>query len=127
MTTADGKIRSSVLDLEGREALSTITRSVPTGEAVPSGPPPRRGFGALALLVGILGSALAVALPLAPVMSDQTTVSWPQQGAQPVSTTAFFVPYRPAELHAEVPCTAVLAALGVVGSRTTVLATSPPC
>ncbi len=77
----------------------------------------------MTLLVGVLGIALAVALPLAPVMADRTTVSWPQQGAQPVSTTAFFVPYRPAELHAEVPCTAVQAALGV-GSRTTVLATT---
>lgn len=110
-------------DLEGRETLSTTTLSVPIGETVASGPPSRRGFSALALLVGVIGIALAVALPLAPVMSDRTTVSWPQQGAQPASTTAFFVPYRPAELHAEVPCTAVQAALGA-GSRTTVLATT---
>ncbi|MGY1672931.1 arabinosyltransferase domain-containing protein [Geodermatophilus sp. SYSU D00710] len=76
-----------------------------------------------ALVAGLLGVLLAVALPLAPVVADRTVVTWPSQGQEPVSTTAMFVPYRPAELHAEVSCGAVQAALAV-GERTTVLATT---
>ncbi|MGY2078083.1 arabinosyltransferase domain-containing protein [Blastococcus sp. SYSU DS0828] len=77
----------------------------------------------MALLVGLLGVGLAVALPLAPVVADRTEVTWPAQGEQPTSTTAFFVPYRPAEIHATVPCAAVQEGLGT-GERTTLLATS---
>ncbi|MCW2683595.1 MAG: embC [Blastococcus sp.] len=76
-----------------------------------------------ALLVGLLGAGLAVALPFAPVVGDRTTVTWPSQGEQPTSTTALFVPYSPAEVHADVPCTAVRTALAT-GERTTLLATS---
>ncbi|MEX5719551.1 arabinosyltransferase domain-containing protein [Geodermatophilus maliterrae] len=77
----------------------------------------------VSLLVGLLGIALALALPLAPVVADRTVVSWPAAGQQPVSTTAFFVPYRPAELHVEIPCRAVQAALGSP-ERTTLVATT---
>ena len=83
----------------------------------------RRRRAVAAILVGLLGGGLAVALPLAPVLADRTQVSWPAAGAQPTSTTAMFVPYRPAELHAEVPCTAVQAGLRS-GQRTVLLATS---
>ncbi|WNV74799.1 arabinosyltransferase domain-containing protein [Geodermatophilus sp. DSM 44513] len=64
-----------------------------------------------------------MALPLAPVVADRTVVSWPAQGELPASTTAYFVPYRPAELSAEVPCAAVQAAVGAP-ERTTLLATT---
>ncbi|RZU33092.1 arabinosyltransferase domain-containing protein [Blastococcus saxobsidens] len=98
-------------------------------EAVDDGTPaaarrrPRAGTRWLAPSLGLLGVVLAVALPFAPVVVDRTEVSWPQQGAQPTSTTAFFVPYRPAELHAEVPCAAVQAA-AAQADRTTLLATT---
>ncbi|WP_346619999.1 arabinosyltransferase domain-containing protein [Blastococcus montanus] len=94
---------------------------------VPAAPVPTRRSGPLravvALLVGLLGIGLAVALPLAPVVADRTEVTWPSQGEQPTSTTAFFVPYRPAEIQATVPCDVVQAGLGT-GERTTLLATS---
>ncbi|MGR6965932.1 arabinosyltransferase domain-containing protein [Geodermatophilus sp. URMC 61] len=77
----------------------------------------------MSLLVGLLGMGLAVALPLAPVVADRTVVSWPTEGALPTSTTAFFVPYRPAEVHAQVPCRSVLEALDAP-ERTTLLATT---
>lgn len=104
-------------------ALSSTTLLAPS--ALEARPRPRRdgGWTVLALLVGLLGMAIAVVVPFAPVMADQTTVSWPGPAAAPVSTTAFFVPYRPAELHADVPCTAIQAGLAAPG-RATVLATT---
>jgi hypothetical protein len=82
-----------------------------------------RARAAVYVVVGLLGVALAVALPLAPVVADRTVVSWPPEGGQSTSTTAFFVPYRPAEVHARVPCSTVQAAVGAA-DRTTLLATS---
>lgn len=75
--------------------------------------------------MGVLGVAVAVAVPLAPVIGQSTVVQWPQAGQPPRSSTAFFVPYRPAELHATVPCAALRAALASPG-RTTVLSTTGP-
>ena len=95
--------------------------------AVPAGPAPAGRRGPLravaALLVGLLGMGLAVAVPFAPVVADRTEVTWPSQGEQPTSTTAMFVPYRPAEIQAQVPCAAVRTALET-DDRTTLLATS---
>ncbi len=85
--------------------------------------PRRRTRSVVAALAGVLAVLLAVALPFAPVVADRTTVTWPAQGEQPTSTTALFVPYRPAELRAEIPCTAVQTALAD-GERTTLLATN---
>ncbi len=102
------------------------TTLLPAGP-VPGTPPRARRRGRVsavaALLVGLLGMGLAVALPLAPVVSERTVVSWPSQGEQPTSTTAMFVPYRPAEIRAQVPCSAVQAGLAA-GDRTTLLATT---
>ncbi len=85
----------------------------------------RRGLlhGLLALVLGVLGIVLALALPFAPVVADRTVVSWPPAGEQPVSSTALFVPYRPAEVAVEVPCGAVQAAIAAPG-RTTLFATT---
>jgi arabinosyltransferase C len=65
----------------------------------------------VALVVGLLGIAVAALLPFAPVVAERSTLTWPGPGEQPVSTTAFLTPYRPAELHVALPCSAVQAAL----------------
>jgi arabinosyltransferase B len=79
---------------------------------------------ALAVLVGLAGVLAALALPFAPVIAEQTTVMWPAPGQPVVSSTALFVPYRPAGLTAAVPCTAIRAAAGR-GGPVTLLATGP--
>ncbi|MGH3513010.1 MAG: arabinosyltransferase domain-containing protein, partial [Pseudonocardiaceae bacterium] len=79
---------------------------------------------ALALLVGLLGVLVALVLPFLPVIADQTAVSWPAPRHPVVSSTAFFAPYRPAELTAAVPCSAIRAATDR-GGAVTVLATGP--
>lgn len=66
--------------------------------------------GVLALLFGLLGVLAAVLLPFAPIHADSTEVTWPEQGRDPESTTAFFVPHAPAQLDATVPCEVVRAA-----------------
>jgi len=76
-----------------------------------------------ALLLGLTGVAAAVALPFLPVFAESTTVSWPAEGQQARPTTAFFVPYRPAELHVEVPCPVLRAGLAQP-ERATVFATT---
>jgi cell wall arabinan synthesis protein/EmbC-like arabinotransferase in arabinogalactan biosynthesis/arabinosyltransferase-like concanavalin domain-containing protein len=52
----------------------------------------------------------ALALPFAPVSAERATVSWPGAGRPVVSSTAFFAPYRPVRLAAEVPCPVLRAA-----------------
>lgn len=77
----------------------------------------------LAIILGLVGVAIALALPFMPVTATETTVTWPIPGQPASSTTALFVPYRPAELTATVPCTAVQAVDGARSS--TVVATGP--
>jgi arabinosyltransferase C len=76
------------------------------------------------LLVGVVGVLAALVLPFVPVIADQTTVNWPAPGHSVVSSTALFAPYRPAELTATVPCSAIRAATDR-GGAVTVLATGP--
>jgi hypothetical protein len=77
-----------------------------------------------AVAAGLLGVLAAIALPFAPVITTQTIVTWPIAGQPVASTTALFVPYRPDELTATVPCAAIRAAADR-GVATTVLATGP--
>ncbi|MGH3929008.1 MAG: arabinosyltransferase domain-containing protein, partial [Pseudonocardiaceae bacterium] len=69
-----------------------------------------------AVVVGLLGVFAAVVLPFAPVIGQSSVVQWPQTGQQARPTTAFFVPYRPAELHAAIPCGVLRAALAGPGT-----------
>ncbi|MGB6225467.1 MAG: arabinosyltransferase domain-containing protein [Pseudonocardiaceae bacterium] len=78
----------------------------------------------MALLVGLVGVLAGLVLPFAPVIADQTTVSWPAPGHSAESSTAFFAPYRPTELTATVSCSAIRAATDR-GGAVTVLATGP--
>ena len=48
-----------------------------------------------ALVIGILGLLAAVLLPFAPVLADETTVTWPKAGEPPESTTAILPPPAP--------------------------------
>ena len=66
----------------------------------------------LAWLLAGVTLVLAVALPLAPVRVDTPEVQWPLDPADPQSTVALFMPYRPLDLQAEIPCAAVAALAG---------------
>ncbi|TDQ46386.1 arabinosyltransferase C [Actinomycetospora succinea] len=60
---------------------------------------------------------------IAPVEATTSTITWPRAGEEPAPTTAFLVPYRPAQLQATVPCTALQGA-SRASAETTVLATT---
>lgn len=79
----------------------------------------------LRLIVGLCGMLCALLVPIAPVLANQATVSWPAGGSDPATTTAQFVPARPAEVRAVVPC-AVVYAGQAVPRGTTLLATDVP-
>lgn len=68
-----------------------------------------RPLTAAAVLLALLGSAIAMATPLAPVLGDRVTVTWPQAGQDPEPTLAFLVPYQPVDVRVDVPCSAVQA------------------
>ncbi|GDY29661.1 arabinosyltransferase domain-containing protein [Gandjariella thermophila] len=71
----------------------------------PGGDPNRR-LRWLAVLLGLFGTAMGVAVPFLPVVNDIVTLHWPtQQGTRPVN--APLVSYQPVWLHANVPCTAM--------------------
>lgn len=78
-----------------------------------------------ALLIGAFGLLAALALPFAPVIADETTVTWPAAGQPVESSTAMFVPYRPTTLTATVPCSSLRAA-DARADPVTVLATGEP-
>ena len=75
----------------------------------------------LSLLVAGCGVLAALALPFAPVISDRVILTWPVSGEPAASTTAVLAPYRPSELTARIPCSA----LRPTPTRVTVLATAP--
>ena len=79
---------------------------------------------AVGVAVAGVGLLAALALPFAPVIARQATVTWPVPGQPVSSTTALFVPYRPAELTVTVPC-ATLHAAAEAGHEVNVLATGP--
>lgn len=86
-------------------------------------PPLRAVVAAVLVVAGLAAAVVAGQVATAPVDAAGSIVSWPKAGAPPESTTAFLVPYRPAELHAEMPCAALREAQRRDG-RTTVLATT---
>lgn len=96
-----------------------------SGDPEVSGPRRPGLLAASALLIGILGMLAAVLLPFAPVVAEETTITWPQAGKAPESTTAWFVPYAPAEVQVDVPCSAVRAGLDRAEPTTVVGSTAP--
>jgi hypothetical protein len=59
-----------------------------------------------ALLLGLIATLAALAVPLAPVSQDRVTLTWPAAGADPgVSAVAIpLMPYQPVALAATIPC-----------------------
>ncbi|MFJ4655092.1 arabinosyltransferase domain-containing protein [Nocardia sp. NPDC088792] len=76
----------------------------------------------IAILAGILGALLAVAVPFLPVQQQQASYSWPQHG-QATSLTSPLVSYSPVSLDVNIPCTAITG-LGDKGGN--LLSTVPP-
>ncbi|MGB2920280.1 MAG: hypothetical protein WBC15_08895, partial [Mycobacterium sp.] len=76
----------------------------------------------LALFVGLTGVAAALFLPFAPVIAERTTITWPGPDEPATSTSALVVPFRPSELTATIPCSALRAATSQT-APVTVLAT----
>ncbi|MGW1682067.1 arabinosyltransferase domain-containing protein [Saccharopolyspora sp. NPDC002376] len=89
------------------------------------GPRKRRLPGVFGLIIGVMGVLVALAVPLAPVITQQVTVTWPKAGQLPESTLAFVVPYHPAEVHVQVPCPVVRAGQQR-DTPTTLVASRPP-
>ncbi len=85
--------------------LPRVTTPADT-DAAPGGRDRRR---VLAWVLAGLTLLLAVTLPLAPVRVDTPEVQWPLDPGDPQSTVALFMPYRPIDLQAEIPCAAVTA------------------
>ncbi|GAA4929460.1 arabinosyltransferase C [Actinomycetospora succinea] len=83
----------------------------------------RRLLLGVTLVVGLAATVVAGLVAIAPVEATTSTISWPRAGEEPEPTTAFLVPYRPAQLQAAVPCTALREA-SRASTETTVLATT---
>lgn len=107
---------------------------VTAGEEAGAGSPPARRnrwwaapetLSAATLVVGLLGLVAAVLMPFAPVLDHDTTVTWPQAGRDPESTTAFFVPYAPESVRVDVPCRVVRTAADR-DTPTTIVSSDPP-
>lgn len=105
--------------------LDGIERTADASPPMPAAPTPRRRLAnALGLVIGVLAVLAAVAVPLAPVVGDRVTVTWPMAGQPAESTLAFVVPYHPDEVHVRVPCEVVRA--GQDRSEPTTLVSSRP-
>ncbi|WP_405140232.1 arabinosyltransferase domain-containing protein [Nocardia sp. NBC_01388] len=76
----------------------------------------------VAIVAGIFGALLAVAVPLLPVQQQQASFSWPQ-GGQATGATSPLVSYSPVSTNIDVPCAAI-SALGPRGGN--LLSTVPP-
>jgi arabinosyltransferase B len=103
----------------GAAMVSGLYATVPSGRIVFSA---SRRAARGGLLLGLAGVIAAFALPFSPVRAQITTVTWPAPDQPVVSSTAIFVPYRPLELSASIPCP-VLRAAATPAEDITILAT----
>jgi hypothetical protein len=72
-----------------------------------AGRSPARRRLALVVVLGVVTGLLGLAAILAPVDVDDPVVTWPRAGELPTSTVVPLSPYRPLELWAGVPCSAL--------------------
>ena len=86
---------------------------------------PTRRLKRFAILAGLLGAVLAVAVPFLPVHYDVTTLKWPTaNGTKPIS--APLVDYSPVELAIDVPCDTARGLDARVNRPAVLLSTNPP-
>ncbi|PTR40595.1 arabinosyltransferase C [Rhodococcus sp. OK611] len=80
-----------------------------------------RGARWTAIVTGLIGMLLTLSVPLLPVVTDETVLSWPQQDLAR-SVSAPLVSYSPVSLDVAIPCTAIGP---LVGQGGTLVATAP--
>ncbi len=80
----------------------------------------------LAVLLGGLGTALALVFPFLPVVQDTATIQWPSPTTGTRSVDAPLVEFRPQTMSASIPCAAVRSLDGRAAQRATLLSTTPP-
>jgi arabinosyltransferase B/arabinosyltransferase C len=94
--------------------VTTLVRAGSATSPQGDGPDPvRRPSGTTVLVWALLTLVLGIAVPLAPVTVQDTTVTWPDPAAAaggPVSTQLAVNPPRPLGFSATVPCTPLRAA-----------------
>src|SRR5436190_23559028 len=79
----------------------------------------------LAVVFGLLGTALALSVPFLPVTYNITTLKWPTaEGTKPVS--APLVSFSPIWLKAAVPCSAARALDARTTGPANLITTNPP-
>jgi len=113
--------------LTGEHTATDVSRRPPVAPAPRiAGPHAPRWLRALAVLLGALGTLLALAFPLLPVHQDTAELRWPtvEHGTAPV--TAPLVSYRPESLHASIGCQAIRDLAARTVGRAVVLSTTPP-
>ncbi|WP_433784903.1 arabinosyltransferase domain-containing protein [Actinomycetospora sp. CA-101289] len=91
--------------------MTTLVRADQASDPQGPGEIPRTG-GRAVLVWALLTVLLGIAVPLAPVTAQDTTVTWPDPAAAPgaaISTQLALNPPRPLDVTATVPCTALRA------------------
>ena len=100
--------------------MTTLVRAGSATSPQGDGPDPvRRPSGTTVLVWALLTLVLGIAVPLAPVTVQDTTVTWPDPAAAaggPVSTQLALNPPRPLGFSATVPCTALRAGGNVLST-----------
>ncbi|MGP4018480.1 arabinosyltransferase domain-containing protein [Saccharopolyspora sp. 5N708] len=91
------------------QASAELADPTSTTAGGPTGKRKRPLSTVVSFIVGVLGLLAAIAVAVAPVNTQQVTVTWPRAGQLPESTLAFVVPYKPTEVHVHVPCPVVRA------------------
>jgi arabinosyltransferase C len=86
---------------------------------------PSRLLRLAAVVFGLLGALLAIAVPLLPVIQDTTVITWPRAGhLAPVN--APLVSFQPQSLTATIPCATASSADARSTQPVSLLATTPP-
>ena len=100
--------------------MTTLVRAGSATSPQGDGPDPvRRPSGTTVLVWALLTLVLGIAVPLAPVTVQDTTVTWPDPAAAaggPVSTQLALNPPRPLGFSATVPCAALRAGGNVLST-----------
>ena len=80
----------------------------------------------MAVVLGLLGTVLALAFPFLPVVQDTATITWPSPTTGTRSVDAPLVAFRPESMSVSIPCQAVRSLDARTPTRATVFSTTPP-